>query len=152
MTPTTITVAARDAARTLVELLARDQQLAIALNAAGARLHAANDRLTAGLSAEALRAIYGPIGPDLGLSGHKPPVLADEHPAAALERIADTIRSAHNDFQRSAEDRRVLAAEIGHAAAALTGAMVVAGFTQADARNADLRALAGGTFRRHESR
>jgi hypothetical protein len=54
MTPATITAGARDAARVLVELFARDQQLAIALNAASSRLLAANDRLTVGLSSRNL--------------------------------------------------------------------------------------------------
>jgi hypothetical protein len=151
MTPTSITAATRDAARILVELFARDQQLAIALNAASSRLLAATDRLTAGLPPEALLAVNGPIGPDFGLSGHKPPVLADEHPAAALKRVADDIRSALSDYQYAADDRRVLAADIGHAAAELSSAMVAAGFTRADARNADLEALIAGAFRRHDS-
>ncbi len=63
MTPTTVPTAARDAARVLVELLARDRQLTITLNAASDRLHAANARLTAGLCAEALLAVYGPTSP-----------------------------------------------------------------------------------------
>ncbi|MDQ1715632.1 MAG: hypothetical protein QOC60_1577 [Frankiaceae bacterium] len=151
MSSTTVTAAAREAARVLVELFARDQQLAIALNAARSRLLAANDSLTAGLSTQALLAVYGPMGPDLGLSRHKPPVLADEHPIAALERVADEIRSAFSDYQYTADDRRVLAADIGHAAAELSAAMVAAGFTRADARNADIQALAAGAFRRHDS-
>jgi hypothetical protein len=152
MTPTLVPAAARDAARVLVELFARDQQLAIALNAAGDRLHTANERLTAGLSAEALLAVYGPIGPDLGLHGRKPPVLADEHPIAGLERVAHEIRSAFGDHQKAADDRRFLAADIGRVTADLTAAMLAAGFTQADARNADLQALAAGAFRRPQSR
>ena len=149
MRPAAIPAAARDAARVLVELFARDQQLAIALNAASGRLHAANGRLTAGLSAQALLAIGGPVGPDLGLSGRKPWVLADDHPIAALERVAQEIRSAFSDYQHTAEDRRVLAADIGEASAAFSAAMVAAGFTPTHARNADVQALAAGAFRRH---
>ncbi len=92
------------------------------------------------------------MGPDLGLRGRKPPVLADEHPIAALEHVAHEIRSAFNDYQKTADHRRFLAADIGRATADLSTAMVAAGFTQADARNADLQALAAGAFRRHESR
>ena len=150
MRPAAIPAAARDAARVLVELFARDQQLAIALNAASERLHAANERLMPGLSAHALLTVYGPIGPDLGLSGHKPPALADDHPIAALERVAEEIRSAFSDYQHTADDRRVLAADIGEAAAELSAAMVAAGFTRAHARNADVQALAAGALRRHD--
>jgi hypothetical protein len=150
MTPTSITAAARDAAEVLVELFARDQQLAIALNTASSRLLAANDRLTVGLSAKALLAVYGPTGPDLGLSGRKPPVLPHEHPVAALERVADEIRGALSDYQHTADDRRILAADIGHAAAELSAAMIAAGFTRADARNADVQAIAAGAFRRRD--
>jgi hypothetical protein len=93
MTERPIPAAAIAAAVELAQLFERDRELALALNEAQRRLLDGNDRLTAGLSAEALRGIYGPAGPDLGLSGRRPPVLEAEHPIAALEEVADTIRA-----------------------------------------------------------
>jgi hypothetical protein len=78
----------------------------LALNAASRRLRDANDQLASSLSAEALQAVYGPAGPDLGLSGEKPPVLREEFPVEALADVAKTIRVAHIDYQDRAEDRR----------------------------------------------
>jgi hypothetical protein len=138
--------AARAHAARLRELFDRDRQLATALNAAQRRLNDANDQLTSGLSAEALRAVYGPMGPDLGLSARKPPVLADEQPIAALERVAYEIRSAFHDYQRIADDRRVLGVDIGEVHARMAAVLQAAGCSADEARRADVDALAAGRF------
>jgi hypothetical protein len=56
--------AARRLAARLGGLLDRDRELVVALNAAQRRLLDANARLSSGLSARALRDVYGPAGPD----------------------------------------------------------------------------------------
>jgi len=106
-----------------------------------------NDRLTAGLSAEALRGIYGPAGPDLGLSGRRPPVLEAEQPIAALQEVADTIRRAFIDYQNAAEERRRLGVDVGEANARLVTVMTAAGFAEHEARGADVAGLAQGVYR-----
>lgn len=132
---------ARQAAERLVELFERDQRLVVELNRAQDRLLKANDSLTAGLSAEALQAIYGPGGADLGLSGRKPPVLDDPHPREALERVSQRIREAFYDSQRLADERRVLGVDVGEATALLVDALVAAGWSEEQARNADVLEL-----------
>jgi hypothetical protein len=92
------------------------------------------------------------MGPDLALSGRKPPVLEGDEPVAALEEVAQTIRSAFIDYQRSAEDRRTLGFDVGAANAELIGIMVEAGFDVDEATHADVHALADGFFRRTDQR
>jgi hypothetical protein len=146
MSGRTIPAAAVEVAAELVRLFDRDRELVLALNEASDRLQAGNDQLTAGLSAEALRAIYGPTGPDLGLSGRKPPVLEHDSPVSALEQVADSIRRAFIDYQNVAESRRQLGFEVGDANARLIAAMTAAGFSEQQARQANVRALATGSF------
>jgi hypothetical protein len=128
-------------------LFDRDHEIVLALNDASRRLRDANDRLTSGLSAEALQAVYGPAGPDLGLSGEKPPVLREEFPVEALANVARTIRVAHIDYQSRAEDRRQLAYDVGEQNAALTQALTRDGFTPNEIAVADVHALAEGNYR-----
>jgi hypothetical protein len=146
--PPTIPEEARVIAARIAELFKRDQEITVALNQAQRELLDANDRLTSGLSAEALLAVYGPAGPDLGLSGKKPPVLAAESPISALEEVAQAIRSAFYTYQRSWEQRRQLAFDVGEASAQLAQVLTAAGFSEKDARAADVHALAEGVYRR----
>jgi hypothetical protein len=125
----------------------RDREIVLALNEAQHRLLDANDQLTSGLSAEALLAIYGPAGPDLGLSGEKPPVLREEFPVEALTSVAMTIRTAFIDYQNRAEDRRQLAYDVGEQNAALTAALTADGLTAEQIAAADVHALAEGHYR-----
>jgi hypothetical protein len=144
--PREVPPAARADAARLRELFDRDRRLAVALNAAQRQLNDANDQLTSGLSAEALRAVWGPMGPDLGLSGRKPPVLAEEQPIAALERVAYEIHSAFLDYQRIADERRVLGVDVGEVNARMAAVLEAAGFSADEVRCADVDALAAGRF------
>ncbi len=138
---------ARDVAGRLAAMFERDRELVLALNDAQHRLRAANDRLTASLSAKALRAIHGPQRPDIGPSGPRPAVLEAQHPISALEKVADTIRRAFIDYQNAVEERRQLAFDIGDANAQLVAAMTAAGFTHSEVRSAEVQALAKGVYR-----
>jgi hypothetical protein len=140
-TPGPVPPVARRAAARLAELFERDQRLAVELNAAQDRLLEANGGLTAGLSAEALQRVYGPAGPDLGLSGRLPPVLDDPHPREALERASKRIREAFYEYQRLADERRVLGADVGEATALLVDALVAAGWSEEQARDANVLEL-----------
>jgi hypothetical protein len=128
-------------------LFEHDRQLAVALKDAQRRLLDANDRLTVGLSAGALSALFGPAGPDLGLSARWPAVLDGGSPVTALEEVADAIRRAFVDYQHGAEERRQVAADVGEATVRLVDAMIASGFSEAQARRADVWALRDGTYR-----
>jgi hypothetical protein len=94
-----VSPAAPVVAQRLAALFTRDQALALALKYAHDRLVEANGRLVSGLSAEALRGVYGPEGPDLALSGERPPVLGEDSPVEALEQVAAVTRVPHHDYQ-----------------------------------------------------
>ena len=136
--PGPVPAVARQAALRLAE---RDERLVAELNHAQDRLLNTCASLTAGLSPEALREIYGPSGADLGLSGRKPPTLDDPHPHEALERASQHIREAFDDDQRLADERRVLGVDVGEANALLVDALVAAGWIE-QARAADVMELA----------
>jgi hypothetical protein len=142
--PSPVPLDVRKLAADLGELFDRDQELTVTLADAQRRLLDRNDQLTAGLSAGALKALYGPSGPDLGLSARKPAVLQSDQPIAALERVAEKIRHAFIDYQNAGETRRQLAMDVGETLGRLITVMTVAGYTAEQARHADVRALAAG--------
>ncbi len=145
-TPTVPGAACRIAGR-LAEFFERDQALVVALNDAHKRIVDATSLLTAGLPAGALQEIYGPGGPDAALSGQRPAVLAGDQPVAELEKAAAAIRHALHDYQETADSRRQLAFDVGEANAQLITAMTAAGFSEDEARDADIQSLAGGRYR-----
>lgn len=125
----------------LATLFERDRQLVAELNAAQRRLLGANERLTVVMPVGAvLCALLCPADADLGLSG-RPAVLDAASPAGALQEVADTIRRAMLSYQSVAERRRQLAADIGEATVRLVDALTAVGFTEAQAREADVWAL-----------
>lgn len=137
--------AARAQAWRLVEMFDREQCLAIELHEAQSRFLQALERLSPGLSAQALQSLYGPGSADLGASA-RPAVLEDPSPTTALEDVADRLRRAHVDYAHRANERRLLAADIGEATAQLIAAMDTAGFTAHEARGADVTQLADGIY------
>jgi hypothetical protein len=102
----------------LVALFERDRRLVMDMNAAQRRLLAANDQVKT-------RALAGSSASDL----------------------AATIRAAFVDYQRAAEDRRGLGADVGEAVVRLVDAMTAAGFSEDQARRADVWALRDGIYR-----
>lgn len=128
-------------------LFERDRHLAVELNAAQRRLLGANGRLRVRLSADALCAPLGATRPDRGLAGRGPAVLEGGSPATAMEEVADAIRRAFSDYQHAAEERRILAADIGEAIVPLVDVLIGAGFSDGQARRADMSALRDGVYR-----
>jgi hypothetical protein len=128
----------------LAALFERDRQLAVALNTAQRRLLAANDRLTVAMP---FGAVLGLGGADRGVAGRRPPVLDAESPVAALGEVAQRIRRAFVDYQHAAEQRREVAADVGEATVRLVDALIAAGFSDTQARRADVRALRHGVYR-----
>ena len=100
----------------LAALFDRDRELAVVMNAAQQRLLGANDQVKAVTA---------------GSSGRE---------------LADTIRGAFVAYQHAAEDRRGLGADVGEAVVRLVDAMTAAGYTDQQARNADVWALRDGIY------
>jgi hypothetical protein len=65
----------------------------------------------------------------------------------AGRELADTIGSAFTDYQNAAEDRRLRGADVGEAVMRLVDAMTAVGFTEDQARRADVWALRDGVYR-----
>jgi hypothetical protein len=61
--------------------------------------------------------------------------------------LADTVRGAFVDYQHAAEERRGLGADVGEAVVRLVDAMTAAGYSEQQARNADVWALRAGVYR-----
>jgi hypothetical protein len=132
----------------LTALFERDRQLAVALTAAQRRLLVANERLTVAMPVGAvLCALLGPADVDLGLAGRGPAVLDSESPVIALGEVAENICRAFFDYQNTAEQRRQVAADIGETTVGLVDALMAAGFSDAQARRADVLALCDGAYR-----
>jgi len=101
----------------LAALFDRDRELAGKLNDAQHRLLGANDQVKAVTA---------------GSSGRG---------------LADTIRGAFVAYQHAAEDRRGLGADVGEAVVRLVDAMTAAGYSERQARTADVWALRDGIYR-----
>jgi hypothetical protein len=64
------------------------------------------------------------------------------------DEVADTIRRAFAEYQSVAEQRRQLGADVGEAVTRLIDAMQEAGFSEDQARHADVWALRDGVYQR----
>ena len=151
--------AARRHAGRLAEAFERDRQLAESQGEALGRLRAANGELWSGLHPDALGLIYDDTHADgirdQGQAGSRvTAVIADaRHQGAgdeqietaalqAVQEIHWAIHRAFCDYQTISEDRRHLAAEIGELIAGLVTELTAAGWSESDAREADVRRLA----------
>ncbi len=134
----------RKLAAQLGVLFARDHTLARRLNAAQTRLQSANDRLWWGLHPDGLAAVYGesPAAVEVAFAEHRSEVLGASDPLAAVQQVHWQVRSAFRDYQTAAEERRQLAAEIGELIRQLVDALVTVGWTEEQARNANVNELA----------
>lgn len=142
-----VSPAARQVAAKVSRAFEEDQLLASRLNDAHGRLLAANDRLWSGLRPDGLAAIYGEHpqfqAVQLEESVHSgSDVLGSTDPLGALQDVHWQIHEAHHAYQTAAEDRRQLAAEIGELLARLVDELQGAGWTEDEARNANVDELA----------
>jgi len=128
----------------------------VQLTEAQHRLEAANARLWSGLAPDALGRLYdrtGAVGASAGGSvicgvmvealragGSPGEVQAAVLPA--LQQAHWAIHRAFSEHQRVGEDRLHLAAEIGELIAGFVAALVAAGWSETEARQADVHALA----------
>ncbi len=142
-----VSPAARQIAAKVSRAFEEDQQLATRLNDAHGRLLAANDRLWSGLHPDGLRWIYGEH-PQIQAVQLEDAVHSDSEvlraadPLGAIQGVHWQIHHAHHAYQTAAEDRRQLAADIGELLARLVDELQVAGWTEEEARNANVHELA----------
>ncbi len=66
---------------------------------------------------------------------------------SAGRELADAIRGAFVDYQLVAEHRRLRGADVGEAVVRLVDAMTAAGYSEQQARDADVWALRVGVYR-----
>ena len=151
----TVPATARKLARQLQDAFAKDQQLARRLNDAQERLLTANARLWSGLHPDALALLYDDThGVGIGAPG----AIRSEVAAVMIDALQDdadqqqlettvlrlvqeihwTIHGAFTDYQNVSEQRRQLAADTGEVIGRFTDALVAAGWSEDEARNANV--------------
>jgi hypothetical protein len=146
---------ARQLAGELADAFESDRALAEQLTGAQHRLQAANDRLWSGLHPDALGLVYdgaaraGGQGESQVAGSVVDAVRAGATAAEVevsvlsdLQEVHWVIHRAFSEHQQLSEDRRHLAAEIGELIAAFVAELVAAGWSEQDARQADVRQLA----------
>jgi len=139
-----ITDAARELAAQLECQFARDAALATRLADAQDRLMRANDRLWWGLHPDGLAAVYGehPAAVEIAFAENRSEVLGAPDPLAAIQQVHWTIRKVFVDYQSVAEERRQLAADVGELIREFVEELVAAGWSEEQARNANVHKLA----------
>jgi hypothetical protein len=138
-------VRARELAARLSALFDEDSRMAVRQADAQRRLRDANDRLWSGLAPDALGLIYDGAAP----AGHSQIVkLIDAGPASqttllgALQETHWTIHRSFCAYQSACEERRHHAAEVGETIREFLDALLAAGWTEEQARNANVHELA----------
>jgi hypothetical protein len=71
-------------------------------------------------------------------------VLSSTDPLGGIQEVHWEIHRAFNAYQHAAEDRRMLAADIGELIRELVAELQAAGWTEQEARNANVHELAQG--------
>jgi hypothetical protein len=149
---------ARGLAARLAALFTSDCQIVARLNDAQRRLCDANDRLWSGLSPDAFGLIYdAPAAASVGgsqiaavvgdaLSAGDGPEL-EAVVLGALQQVHWRICRAFREYQSACEERRQLAVDVGELAAQLTAALCAGGWTEEEAREANVHELAGAAIR-----
>ncbi len=152
---------ARRLARPLAEAFDSDQRLAVRQNDALGRLRAGNEQLWSGLHPDALgllnddmsavaigagSSVIAGLASDSIRFGHS---VADAEAVLLpkLQEVHWTIHRAVWDYQQASEDRRHLAAEIGELTAQLVSELTTTGWSEQQARDADVRALSAAGAR-----
>jgi hypothetical protein len=123
----------------------QDSEQAKRLAGAQHRLQHANDRLWSGLHPDGLISVYGedPAEFQLASAEERSEVLGAQDPLQAARQAHWQIHSAFIDYQTAAEERRQLAADTGEMIRRFVDELVVGGWSEQQARNANVRELAG---------
>ena len=124
---------------------ARDAELASRLNDAHERLRRANDRLWWGLHPDGMATLYGehPAAVEVAFAKHRSEALCPPDPLQAIQQAHWQIHRAHCDYQDAAEERRQLAVDVGEITRSFVDELVAAGWSEQEARNANVHELAG---------
>ena len=135
-----IPVRACEVAARLSEAFTAEQLLADAQR----RLGRANDELWWGLHPDGLATVYQeePAVVDQAFATNRSEVLGAPDPLATIQRVHWQIHRAFHDYQAAAEERRQLAAEVGERIRELVDVLTAAGWTEDEARDADVHQLA----------
>jgi hypothetical protein len=123
---------------------ADDARIATQLNDAHQRLRRANDRLWWGLHPDGMAAVYGehPAAVEVAFARNRSEILGAPDPIREAQHVHWTIHHAFHDYQTLAERRRQLTAQIGELAREFVTTLVAAGWSEQDAREADVHKLA----------
>ncbi len=139
---------ARLLAAELERVFAQDAALAHKLNDAHRRLLDANDRLWSGLHPDDLRAVYSDYAESEGMrlgsvGGSCSQVLDSSDVLDAVQEAHWEIHRAHCDYREVAEARRHLAVDVGETIRAFLHELITAGWSEPEARDANVHELAG---------
>jgi len=141
---------ARELAARLSALFERDVEIVERLNDAQRRVREANERLWSGLSPDAFGLIYDGVRPAGssqiaalmdGAPDAKPAVLG------ALGQVHWSIHRGFCEYQSACEERRQLAIDVGEITAKFIEVLCAAGFSEADARGANVHEFARPAIR-----
>lgn len=146
-----VPVLARELAARLSVLFERDVEIVKRVNDARSRVRGANERLWAGLSPDAFGLLYDGAGP-AGSSEIAALMMDGVHDResavlAAVQEIHWAIHRGFCEYQSACEERRQLAVDVGEISAMFIEVLCGAGFSEADARAANVHELAGPASR-----
>lgn len=151
--PRAVPAHARELAARLSALFDKDSGIAVRLNGAQGRLRHANDRLWSGLAPDAFGLIYdgaAPVGHSQLAELIGGTVAAEPGPGvavlSALQEIHWQVHRAFCEYQSACEERRQLAADAGETIRQFVDALVSAGWTEDQARRANVHQLSQGAW------
>lgn len=142
---------ARELAARLSALFAKDVEIVVRANDAQRRLAQANERLWSGVAPDAFGVIYDGAAP----AGTSPIARLIDAPlpagragtqTALLTALQDAhwqVRRGFCEYQSACEERRQLAAGVGETIREFVDVLVSAGWSEDEARNANVHELAG---------
>ena len=137
---------ARELAARLSALFERDVEIVKRLSDAQRRVREANERLYSGLSPDAFGLLYDGIGP--AGSSQIAAVMMDgardreSAVLAALQEIHWAIHRGFCEYRSACEERRQLAVDVGEITAKFIEVLCGAGFSEDEARKANVHELA----------
>ncbi|MGB0092529.1 MAG: hypothetical protein WBP81_08345 [Solirubrobacteraceae bacterium] len=129
-------------------LFERDVEIVKRVNDAQSRVREANERLWSGFSPDAFGLLYDGAGP---AGSSEIAVLMDgardreSAVLAAVQEIHWAIHRGFCDYQSACEERRQLAVDVGEITAKFIEVLCGAGFSEDDARQANVHELARST-------